>query len=43
MHQEIITIIVTREHHVFLLEAHQSIPTEEAKPIEPMTNKQAME
>jgi hypothetical protein len=43
MYQEINMISITREHHVFLSEAYQPIPTEGAEPIEPLTNKQAMD
>jgi hypothetical protein len=43
LYQEINIISITREHHVFLSEAYQPIPTEEAEPIEPMTDKQAMD
>jgi hypothetical protein len=43
MHQEINMISITKEHHVFLSEAYQPIPTKEAEPIEPVTDKQAMD
>jgi hypothetical protein len=44
MHQDINVISITREHHVFLSEAYQPIiPTEEAEPIESLTDKQAMD
>jgi hypothetical protein len=36
-------ISINREHHVFLSEAYQPIPAEEAEPIKPMTDKQAMD
>jgi hypothetical protein len=43
MHQEINMISINRKHHVFLSEAYQPIPTEEAEPIEPMIDKQAID
>jgi len=43
LHQEISMTTVTREYHVFLSEAYKETVPEEAEPVEPLTNKQAMD